>query len=135
MIDHKYTYTYDENFNPIIEKSDVVPANEVRIVSNDIYKCSDTQDLYFVTYKYQIGKPELVSELDYKKPIDLMNRHGDICLYAFEPDSQNRTHLHSIFKSKKNLFRKMFNMKGFTCCIKNIYDYTELEKYILKCQQ
>lgn len=121
-------------FNSLNDESDVVLATEGRINTNVKYLCSDTQDLYFVTYKYQIGKPELVSELDYQKPINLMNRHGELCLYSFEPDSQNRTHLHCIFKSKKNLFRTMFNMKGFTCNIKNVTDVQHLEEYILKHQ-
>lgn len=155
----KYNYLFDSEFEEfddpsVDDNSDVVHASNSENTLNmeplndqllkDIkeyklihsYNLKNYEDLYFVTYKYQKGNPKAVSELDYKKVIDFMNKHGELSLFAFEKDSDERLHLHALYKSKKNLFQRMFKFPNYTCKIENVDDSNKsiqtLEKYILK---
>lgn len=90
-------------------------------------------DLYFITYKYQEGKPEDVTHNYYSGITAMLNGLGLIKDYCYENDSQGRLHYHCIFKSRKNLYVSRLFRKKFTCKVKNVYDEDKLKEYIHKC--
>lgn len=102
------------------------------LTSNDIIIQDHLDQLYFVTYKYMFGKAATVTEQSYESVLHLLRLKGTITDYAYEYDSVGRLHLHVIFKSRKNILLRQFQRKGYHCCIKNVYDETQLVHYIHK---
>lgn len=92
-------------------------------------------DHYFVTYKYNKGKPESVTASSYAGPIHLLEYKGKVVDYAFEKDSKGRLHYHCIFKARKNLLLRQFNRAGFSLKIKTIYNYEKLQDYLRKVEK
>lgn len=120
----------DENFDVKIEKSAGGQGERSEsLISDD---SNNLKDLYFVTYKFNEGKSVSVERKHYDQVRYRLEQKGTIRDYCYERDSTGRLHFHCLFRSRPNLLLRMFNMKGYSCKIINVYDESKLIEYIYK---